>query len=96
MLDTLTAHYVADDPTAVFPLVLNERWRVADDPLKWIIQYRAGNVSHSDEVKNRKSWKGVHFCRTSAALKQRTRECCGEVDPVALAVIDTWPKVHDA
>ena len=94
MPDTLTANYVADDITIVFPLVLNDRWRVVDDPLQWILQYRAGNVSHSDERKNRKAWQGRRFCRTRAALKRDIGECCGGVDPVALAIIDTWPEWH--
>ena len=94
MPDTLTTHYVADDLTAAFPLVLNERWRVADDPLQWILQYRDREIRHSDERRNRKAWAGKHYCRTSAALKRCIREYAGDVDPVALAVIDTWPDWH--
>ncbi len=75
-------------------VTLNDRWRVVDDPLQWILQYRAGNISHSDERNNHKAWKGKRFCRTSATLKRDIREHCGEVDPVALAYIETWPERH--
>ena len=89
-------NHAPDDVTGLFPVTLNDRWRVVDDPLQWTLQYRAGNVSHSDEVKNRKAWKGVHFCRTSAALKRCIREYCGEVDPMVMTIISTWPEWHDA
>ena len=28
-----------------FPIVLNDRWRVVDDPLQWILQYRESDPS---------------------------------------------------
>ena len=75
-------------------MVLNDRWRVVDDPLQWILQYRARNVAASAKSKKTKAWVGKRFCRTRAALKRDIRECCGDVDLVALAIIDTWPEWH--
>ena len=91
MPDTLTANYVTDDITTAFPLVLNDRWRVVDDPLQWILQYRRFKYGHSGGSENPKAWEGRRFCRSSAALKRDIGELCGEVDQVALAIIDTWP-----
>jgi hypothetical protein len=51
---------------------LNERWRVRDDPLQWILERRAGN-----------QWLARSFCRTKAGLKRCVREYCGVVDAVA-------------
>ena len=93
MPDTLSVVYIADDSHA-FPVVLNDRWRVVDDPLQWILQYREGKTPHSDGSENPRAWVGRRFFRTRTALKRDIRECCGDVDPAALAVIDTWPDWH--
>ena len=94
MPDTLIAHYVADDLTAAFPLVLNERWRVVDDPLQWIVQYRQNNRRRGDGSVDPRSWQGKRFCRTRTALLRDIRENCGEVDPAALANIEAMPDWH--
>ena len=70
---------------------LNDRWRVVDSPIQWILEYRAGKISHSDESKNRKTWKGKRFCRTRDALIRDIGELCGNVDPAALEVITALP-----
>ncbi len=46
MPDTLTANTV--DEINTFPVVLNDRWRVVDDPLQWILQYWARERGRSD------------------------------------------------
>ena len=93
MPDTLLATYITDDSHAL-PVVLNERWRVVDDPLQWVLQYRRRNMVLSAGSENPKAWVGKQFCRTSAALKRCIREHCGEVETQVLAVIDTWPDGH--
>jgi hypothetical protein len=92
MPDTLTTNTL--DEINTFPILLNDHWRVVDNPLQWILQYRAGNISHSDESENRRAWAGKHYCRTRAALKMRIQECCSEVDPIASAVVASWPVWH--
>lgn len=77
------------------PIRLNDRWRVVDEQLQWVLQYRAGTISHSDEVKNSKAWSSKHFCRTADTLKRRILKCCGEVDQTALAVVDTLQAQHE-
>jgi hypothetical protein len=74
--------------------VLNSRWRVVHDALTWTLQYRAGNILHSDESDNRRSWQGKRFCRTRDALIRDARELCGDIDPKALTVIDALPDQH--
>ena len=70
-------------------VTLNERWRITDDPLQWILSYREGKIPDSD-----KSWRGHRYCRTKAALLRDIRENAGAVDPAAIAVIETWPDWH--
>ena len=100
MLETRMAGQAAlsmrhlQEEVSSFPVMLNSRWRVADDPIQWILQYRDREIRHSDELTNRRAWQGKHFCRTSAALKRCIREHCGDVDPVALAMIYTLEAWH--
>jgi hypothetical protein len=72
MPDTLTANTA--DKINTFPITLNDRWRVVDDPSQWMLQYREGKTPHSDENKNRRAWRSTHYCRTRAALKMRITE----------------------
>lgn len=92
MPDTLATNTV--DEINKFALVLNDRWRVADDPIQWILQYRRRNMVLSDGSENPKAWEGKHYCRTRDALLRCIREYAGEVDPMAVAVIDIWPDWH--
>ena len=73
---------------------LNDRWRVIGDPLQWLLQYRAGNISDSGESQTRKAWQGRRYCRTRDALIRDIGELCGPVDPSALAVIEALPDRH--
>jgi hypothetical protein len=68
---------------------LNERWRVVDDPLQWILQRRKGSPR-----KKNSGWQGRSFCRTREALLRCVREYCGEVDPAALNKIKALPDWH--
>ena len=73
---------------------LNDRWRIVDDPLQWIVQYRRNNRGRSDGSEDPRSWEGRRFCRTHTALLRDIRENCGEVDPAAVAIIEALPDWH--
>ena len=47
MPDTLATSYLPEIDAA-FPVMLNDRWRVVDDPLQWVLQYRARMRGRSD------------------------------------------------
>ena len=65
---------------------LNDLWRVVDDPLQWIL-VRRGNKNG-----NFGPWKARSFCTTRKVLLRCIREDCGDVDPAAVALIETWPE----
>jgi hypothetical protein len=70
---------------------LNDRWRVIDSCERhlyrqWILQYRTGS-----EATGQRPWTGKSFCQTRAVLLRCIREKAGEVNAVALAVIEALP-----
>ena len=73
------------------PLVaqLNERWRVVDDPLQWILQRRKGTSR-----KKNSGWQNRSFCRTREGLLGCICEYCGEVDANSVAKLKTLPDFH--
>jgi hypothetical protein len=68
---------------------LNERWRVVDDPLQWILQRKKGNPR-----KKNSGWRDRSFCRTRDALLRCVREHCGEIDDNSLAKLKSLPDWH--
>jgi hypothetical protein len=68
---------------------LNASWRVADDPLQWILQRRKGHPR-----KKNGGWRARSFCRTREALLRCIREYCGEIDPLALTKLKSLPDWH--
>ena len=72
-----------------FPVVLNEGWRVADDPLQWVLQRRCSKPGEKAR------WTGRSFCRTREALLRCVREYCGIVDAEALKRLEALPDWHD-
>jgi hypothetical protein len=62
---------------------LNERWRVRDDPLQWILERRTGD-----------QWQSRSFCRTKAGLLRCVREYCSAVDAVAALTLRVLPDRH--
>ena len=68
---------------------LNDRWRVVDDPIQWILERRKRNPG-----KRSTGYEGERFHRKRRFLMQSIRELCGPVDPAALAEIETWPELH--
>ena len=76
-------------PSSPFPLMLNENWRVVDDPLQWIVQQRKGNRRGKNT-----GWRGRLFFRTRSGLLSRLEEYCGEVDAQARAALEALPERH--
>ena len=66
---------------------LNANWRVADDPPQWTIEQRIGNPSAKDG-----GWRARKFIRNTDHLLKRIDEMCGDVDPDAIATIQSWPQ----
>ena len=68
-------------------VVLNERWRVVDDPIQWILQVRKGR-----ETARASGWRSRNFCVSRTGLRRSIGELCGEVDPVAVfqSVLDAF------
>ena len=70
-------------------VVLNERWRVVDDPMQWILQVRKGR-----ETARASGWRNRSFCVSRTGLRCSIGELCGEVDAVVVAFIETLPERH--
>ena len=68
---------------------LNEKWRVVDGSLQWILQHKKGNPR-----KKSSGWRGRSFCRTREALLRCVHEYCSDVDPAALAKLKGLPDWH--
>ena len=69
--------------------LLNDRWRVIDDPLQWILEVRTGRPTRKAT-----GWQGRAFCTQRSALIRCIGEYCGKVDPAALGIIKRLPKKH--
>jgi hypothetical protein len=78
-------------PSDRFVAQLNERWRVVDDPLQWILQQKKGNARSKNS-----GWRSRSFCRTREALLRCIREYCCLPDQghAAFASIAAWTKSH--
>ncbi len=68
---------------------LNNRWRVIDDPLQWILQVRQGRETFKSS-----GWKDRAYCAQRTALIRCIHENCGEVSADAVAVIEALPPRH--
>ena len=68
---------------------LNERWRVVDDPLQWILQRKKGGPHEKNS-----GWRNRSFCTTREGLLRCIRECSGEIDADALAELRRLPDNH--
>ena len=83
-------------PEPMFPIVVNDRWRVMDDgALQWILQHRRQDkraVAPSKRFGG--DWYARSYCNTRRALLRCIKEYCGDVDPEAVARIETLPARH--
>ena len=68
---------------------VNDKWRVIDDPLQWILQQRKGNSRQKNS-----GWRSRSFCGTRAALLRCVREYCGEIRFDALTTLQALPVHH--
>lgn len=66
---------------------LNTCWRVivCRDGIQWILQRRDG------QRRGEARWTGWRYFRTRHAVLRACRAYAGEIDPIALAVIDRLP-----
>lgn len=74
-------------PRAItFPINLNDRWRVSQDDLQWVLE-------HCVSVKTQR-WQDRRFHQQREWLLKSIRELCGEVDKGALEAIRGFPEWH--
>ena len=69
---------------------LNPDWRVVEDDVQYILQYRKGSVRSKAT-----GWLSRSFCRTREALLRCIREYCGSVDLEALQRVSALPDPHN-
>jgi hypothetical protein len=55
----------------------NAEWRIIDDPLQWILQYKTGD-----------RWVNRSYCRTTEGMLRCIRDYCGEVG--GLPALPEW------
>ena len=72
-----------------FPLRINARWRVVDDPLQWILESRSGKGGAKNS-----GWRARSFNRTREGLLDRIREVCGTVDSGSRGSLMALPERH--
>ncbi len=78
-----------------FPIVLNDRWRVVDDPVQWLVEQRARREGRRrPDGTIRGAWRGRSFPTTRHVLKREIRRLCGEVDADAMKLINRLPEKH--
>jgi hypothetical protein len=68
---------------------LNRQWRIVDDHLQYILQFRKGTPRSKAT-----GWSSRSFCRTRAALLRCIRDYCGLVDKIAVGRIRVLPEWH--
>ena len=56
---------------------LNDRWRVIDDGLQWVLQKRTGRPTPKST-----GWRGRSYLRTRASLLDSVKRWCGELSPI--------------
>jgi hypothetical protein len=87
--DILQGHRLSEAHADYPAIRLNARWRViaCRDGIQWIIQYRnrAETVARSD-------WRGRSYCRTRDTLIRCCDAYCGEIDPIAAAILAALPE----
>ncbi len=80
----------ASSLTAVtFPITLNDRWRLVDDPSQWILEVRKGQAG-----KKATGYRARSFCASRTGLTQCIRDNCGDLYPGTLARIGLLPDLH--
>lgn len=70
---------------------LNAGWRVVDDDRQYVIQRRRGRARSRAT-----GWIGRSFCRTREALWRCIRRYCGDLEPEAIAAIESLPLAKES
>ena len=70
---------------------LNERWRIIDDPLQWILQRRKGAPRNKNT-----GWESRSFCTTRDVLLRCIREYCCSPDKGESRCIHEYRDVQEA
>ncbi len=68
---------------------LNDRWRVIDDGIQWVLQKRTGRPTPKST-----GWRGRSYLRTRASLLDSVARWCGSVDPQTLSLLTRLPEEH--
>ncbi len=69
--------------------ILNDRWRVIDDGLQWVLQKRKGRPTPKST-----GWRGRSYATSRTTLLDSVERRCGPVDLDALGVLMTLPDDH--
>jgi hypothetical protein len=69
--------------------VLNDRWRVIEGAIEWILQKRKGRPTPKST-----GWRARRYAQTRASLLDGIERLCGPVDPAALPVLRVLPEEH--
>lgn len=72
-----------------WPIALNGRWRIIDDPIQWVLQQRTGKSRDKST-----GWESRRFYRTRRVLLRDIAELCGYVDLAALQQVRALPEQH--
>ena len=70
-------------------LLLNERWRVIDEPQQWVLQVRKGG-----KRQRASGYAARAYCVSRTGLLLRIREYCGDVDPATWSLLESLPELH--
>ena len=69
--------------------VLNDRWRVIDDGIQWILQKRKGRPAPKST-----GWRARGYATTRASLLDTVERKCEPVDPGGLRILRALPDEH--
>ena len=69
--------------------VLNDRWRVVDDGIQWVLQKRKGRPTPKNT-----GWRARSYATSRASLLDCVERRCGPVDSAALRILQALPNDH--
>ena len=69
--------------------VLNDRWRVIDDGMQWVLQKRKGRPTPKST-----GWRARSYATSRASLLNSVEKRCGPVEPAALGILSSLPDEH--
>ena len=69
--------------------VLNDRWRVVDDRVQWVLQKRKGRPTPKSS-----GWRGRSYATSRGRLLDSIGRMCRPLDPAALRLLEGLPADH--